>query len=194
MSAALGDPRLRRGPEHPTVNGECVDFDQLFDDVFPALHRYCYHMAGDSDVAEDAAQEAFVRFYRHGVEGPPEALRVWLFRAATNVLRDRHRVRSNRERLLEENPVEPSGPSSPEETAVRNERVRAVRSVLETLPERDRQMLLMREEGFSYREVADAVGVKATSVGTLLARAQDRFQEAYLATVPGGSAPEESGE
>lgn len=171
-----------------------MDFDQLFDELFPALYRYCHRMAGDGDVAEDAAQEAFVRLYRHGVDGTPEQLRVWLFRTATNVLRDRHRVRSNRRRLLERNPVRPSTPPGPDEQVVRDDRARIVREVLEEIPERDRQMLLMRHEGFSYREVADAVGVKVTSVGTLLARAQERFAEAYRRSVPEGTDPKENGE
>jgi RNA polymerase sigma factor (sigma-70 family) len=61
----------------------------------------------------------------------------------------------------------------------RDEVVTSVRSALDKLEERDRQLLLMREEGFSYREMAEMVGVKATSVGTLLARAQERFVDAY---------------
>ncbi len=61
----------------------------------------------------------------------------------------------------------------------RREVVDEVRRALAGLPERDRQLLLMRGEGFSYREIGDAVGVKHTSVGTLLARAQQRFVDSY---------------
>jgi DNA-directed RNA polymerase specialized sigma24 family protein len=48
-------------------------------------------------------------------------------------------------------------------------------------------MLLMREEGFSYREIGEAVDVLPSSVGTLLARAQKRFVEAYEPEGSGGS-------
>jgi RNA polymerase sigma-70 factor (ECF subfamily) len=51
--------------------------------------------------------------------------------------------------------------------------------VLDRLPERDRQLLLMREEGFKYEEIAQVVGVAPASVGTLIARALKRFVEAY---------------
>jgi RNA polymerase sigma-70 factor, ECF subfamily len=57
----------------------------------------------------------------------------------------------------------------------RTERITAVRDVLERIPERDRQLLLMREEGFRYDEIARVVGVAPASVGTLIARALKRF-------------------
>ena len=49
------------------------------------------------------------------------------------------------------------------------------------MPDRDRELLLMRYSGFSYREIADAVDVAATSVGTLLARAERRFTQVLAA-------------
>jgi RNA polymerase sigma factor (sigma-70 family) len=60
----------------------------------------------------------------------------------------------------------------------RSRRIADVRRALDSLDERDRTLLLMREEGFQYRELAEAVGVEPTSVGTLLARARRRFAEA----------------
>jgi RNA polymerase sigma factor (sigma-70 family) len=162
-----------------------VNYEQVFEDVFPALYRYCHRLTGDADAAEDAAQEAFVRLYSHDVEGPMAALRVWLFRAATNWIRDRYRVEQNRRRLLEKNPVTPGAPPDPEREAVRREEVAEVRRVLDALDPRDRELLLMREEGFRYRDMAEAVGVSPSSVGTLLARAQRRFVERYE-TLAGG--------
>ena len=60
-----------------------------------------------------------------------------------------------------------------------------MRDALEQLSERERKMLLMRHAGFSYREVAEAIEVAPSSVGTLLARAERNFVSVY-------KAPEES--
>lgn len=157
-----------------------MDLDAIFDDVFPSLYRYCHRLTGDGDLAEDVAQEAFIRLVERNVEGPRKALRVWLFKVATNLVRDRHRVSDNRRRLLGANPPPTESEEDPARSVERREVVEGVRRVLRTLPERDRSLLLMREEGFSYHEMADAVDVKSTSVGTLLARAEKRFAEAYL--------------
>lgn len=153
-----------------------MDFDALYDAVFPALFRYLTRLTGDADAAEDVAQEAFVRLLEREVDGPLPALRVWLFRTGTHLVRDRWRVSTNRQRLLEIHPVTPSAAPDPERELERDEEVHRVRQALDELDERDKELLLMREEGFSYREMADAVGVQASSIGTLLARAQRRFE------------------
>ena len=151
----------------------------LFESEFPTLFRYCLRLTGEPDVAEDAAQEAFVRLVRDDVKGSPAALRAWLFQVAANVIRDRYRVRENRRRLLEIHPATPEMALDPHETVERREEVARVRAILDALPERDRTLLLMREEGFAYAEIAAQIGVAPTSIGTLLARAQSRFAEAF---------------
>jgi RNA polymerase sigma-70 factor, ECF subfamily len=163
-----------------------VQFEAIYEDVFPSLFRYCRRLTGDADAAEDVAQEAFVRLLDREVEGHPAALRVWLFRVATHLIRDRYRVSENRRRLLETYPVSPGAMPDPSEGIELDEKLGDVRLALGALPERDRTMLLMREEGFSYREIAEAVEVQASSVGTLLARAQKRFLEAYESKGTGG--------
>jgi len=155
-----------------------LDFDADFDDLFPPLVRYCHRLTGDRDVSEDVAQEALVRLFDRGVDGPLPALRAWLFKTATRLVRDRYRVEENRRRLLRENPVGPSEVESPERRLERRRSVARARRALETLAPRDREMLLMRYEGFSYKEIAAVVGVEASSVGTLLSRAEARFARA----------------
>lgn len=156
----------------------CVDFDTLFDEAYPPLVRYCQRLTGDSDVAEDVAQEAMVRLFANEVDGPLPAVRAWLFKTATHLIRDRYKVEENRRRLLQENPVTPSVIEGPERSFDRKADQALARRALEQLPERDREMLVLRYEGFSYKEIADMVNVAATSVGTLLARAERRFVEA----------------
>jgi RNA polymerase sigma-70 factor (ECF subfamily) len=171
-----------------------VDFDALYDEVFPPLFRYCQRLTGDPDVAEDVAQEAFVRLLDRKVTGERAALRVWLFTVATHVIRDRWRVSTNRRRLLEINPVTPGGAPDPEVETERRQEIADVRRALDGLADRDRELLLMREEGFSYREIAEAVGVSATSVGTLIARAQKRFTDAWTAQLGPSEHPLARGE
>lgn len=155
-----------------------MDFDALFDDAYPPLVRYCQRLTGDADVAEDVAQEAMVRLFANAIDGPPPALRAWLFKTATHLIRDRYRVDENRRRLLQENPVTPSAVEGPERSFERKAERELARTALARLPERDREMLVLRYEGFSYKEIAEVVNVAASSVGTLLARAERRFVEA----------------
>ena len=156
-----------------------VNFEATFDELYPGLFRYCHRLTGEPDLAEDVAQEAFVRLYDHRVEGTEEGLRAWLFRTATHLVHDGYRASENRRRLLEAHPIRPSGPEPPDTATLRREEVAHVRKALEQLSERERELLMMRHAGFSYREIADAVDVASSSVGTLLARAERNFVSVY---------------
>lgn len=161
-----------------------VDFDVVFDEHYPGLVRYVRRLTGDADVADDIAQEAMVRLYDRQISGTEAGLRAWLYKTATHLVRDRYRVDTNRQRLLERHPVRPPSPETPDTSFERGEAKAAAREALDALPDRDREMLLMRYSGFSYKEIASAVGVAATSVGTLLARAEQRFAEVASAGEP----------
>lgn len=154
-----------------------MDFDQVYRRHYPALFRYLQRITGDPDVANDAAQEAFMRLLEHPM--PEEEAKRWLFTVATNAIRDRARKQSTRRRLVPKVKQLAERPPQPDEAAERSEAVRIVRATLEKIPERDRQLLLLREEGFSYKEIAEAVGVAPGSVGTLIARAIKKFEAEY---------------
>ncbi|HEX6037365.1 sigma-70 family RNA polymerase sigma factor [Longimicrobium sp.] len=158
-------------------SGGSTDYDALFRDVYPSLFRYLHRLTGDHDAAEDIAQESFVRLLGRAL--PENEARLWLFTVATNLFRDGARTSRRRERLLSATPWKPSALPAPDESLERDRKVAAVRKALEQLPERDRQMLLMREEGFRYDEIAQVAAVAPGSVGTLLARATRRFLAVY---------------
>jgi RNA polymerase sigma-70 factor, ECF subfamily len=153
-------------------------FEDLYRRLYPSLFRYLERLTGDVDVAEDLAQESFVRLLSRP-DLDEDAARLWLFTVATNLVRDRGRATTRRTRLLAAVPLDTTRTPLPDEELERKERIGSVRSVLAVLPERDRQMLLMREEGFRYGEIAEAVGVAPGSVGTLMARALKRFTAVY---------------
>jgi RNA polymerase sigma-70 factor (ECF subfamily) len=162
-----------------------VDIDALFEALYPAVYRYVLRLTGDADIAEDVAQEAFVRLLRQSL--PESEVRPWLFTVATNLVRDGARKTERRTRLLAGAPPLVSRPMAADEKVEQKESVGAVRIVLDQLPERDQQLLLMREEGFKYDEIARVIGVAPASVGTLIARALKKFTALYAATEDGTS-------
>lgn len=149
-----------------------VDVEKLFADHYEGLFRYLVRLTGDADLAADLAQESFVRL----IERKPDnsGLRSWLYRVATNLVRDHSRVRNRRLELLQEAPDRvPHGdpPVDAQKALEIEEKKEMVRQALSALGERDRSILLMREQGFSHREIADAVGTTTKSVGSMIARA-----------------------
>jgi RNA polymerase sigma-70 factor (ECF subfamily) len=154
-----------------------LNFDSLFQTLYPSLFRYLHRLTGDADIAEDIAQEAFVRLLKQNL--PENEVRPWLFTVAMNLVRDHARKVERRQRLLTTAPVLVSTSPLPDEALEKSERVGSVRVILDQLSARDQQLLLMREEGFKYEEIARVIGVAPASVGTLIARALKRFAELY---------------
>lgn len=153
-----------------------MDVQELFEQHYDVLYRYLIRMTGDADLAADAAQEAFVRLVEKRPDG--DQIRGWLFRVATNVVRDESRVRRRRVELLRESPDRaPVGdaPTDAHHALEVAEQRDLVREALDKLNEKDRTVLLMREEGFSHQEIAEAVGTTTKSVGSMIARALQKL-------------------
>jgi RNA polymerase sigma-70 factor, ECF subfamily len=156
------------------------DADRLFRDYHGPLVRYLTRRLGDRDWAEEVAQETFLRALRHeSVDNE----RAWLFAVATNLVRDAARQEARRRRHLEllraEAETEPRVAESPASAMERAEDRAAARRALDQLPERDREALLMREEGLDYHEIAQALRLSVGSVGTTLSRARRRLVEMF---------------
>ena len=154
----------------------------LYQARFQSLFRYLDRLTGDPDLAKDLAQDAFVRLYRRGAlpEDPP----AWLATVATNLFRDHRRQSRRRAELITEHPTDaapPGEPPSADAGLMVHEARSQARAALDALPSRDRRLLLLRHEGYSYRELAHAVGVAESSVGTLLVRATRMFRDAISA-------------
>lgn len=168
-----------------------MDLEQAFHRHYEQLYRYLFRLTGDGDLAEDLAQEAFIRLLENPVGDG--GLKAWLFTVGTNLVRDRSRVRGRREELLNQYDSQSTQPDRPDVELERRRRIAAVRAALGQLSERDREMLLLREEGFKYSEIAEVVDVAPSSVGTLLARALKRFESAYdPANTSSGEATDET--
>jgi RNA polymerase sigma factor (sigma-70 family) len=155
-------------------------FRTVFRERYPGLFRYLNRLAGDAALADDIAQEAFVRLYRRGAmpDDPP----AWLITVAHNLFRNERRRLGRHWRLLRGQAfllVAPAAAPGADERLLSNERVRLVRRALERLPLRDRQLLLLRHEGYSYRQVARLLHLNQNSVGTMLARAAMAFRTVY---------------
>jgi RNA polymerase sigma factor (sigma-70 family) len=164
----------------PEGEGTSLHFRETFEQYYPVVVRQLTVMLGDAAAAEDLAQETFLKLY----QSPPEEegnllgwLRTVAYRTALNHLRG-EKSRRRREERIE---LERVNVVTLDEVVWRNQEVKAVRQALESLSARDRTALLMRHSGSSYTEIAEAVGLNKTSVGTVLARAQMRFREIYLA-------------
>ena len=158
-----------------------TEFDQIFQEHWNQVYTVIYQIVGDPVPAEDLALETFLRLYRR----PPRTkvnLQGWLYRVATNLGLNQIRSRKRRERYEVEAGkifLEASPPANPDAAVERAEERQRVRQALAQIKPRSTRILVLRHSGLSYAEVAAAIGVSPKSVGTLVARAEQEFEQRY---------------
>lgn len=148
-------------------------FEHLFRTEYPRLFRYLDRLSGEPDLAADLAQEAFIRLYRRG--SMPDRPHLWLVTVALNLFRN-VRSTSARRRVLLSRWTDAQSTQPVTDLSMTEDTSASVRAALDRLPSRERELLLLRAEGYSYRELAKALQLNEASVGTLLARAKREFR------------------
>jgi RNA polymerase sigma-70 factor (ECF subfamily) len=150
----------------PAALMEESEFRLLYERTARPIWAYLSRVSRDPSAADDLLQEVYHRYLR---ADPPEmdanSQKSYLFRIATNLLRDRARTARTHVEL----PEMPSG----DRPADRVEAKTDLRRALAQVNERERQILWMAyAEGFSHREIAGVIGVKEGSVRPILHRAK----------------------
>jgi RNA polymerase sigma-70 factor, ECF subfamily len=165
-------------------------FEVAFQAHWQSVYQLLFRLTGERAEAEDLAVEVFWRLHaRMQTSGECEAPRAWLYRVAVNLGLNSLRARRRRVQYEEASGRDVGGnraEESPLEQAVRAEERRQVHAVLCRLKRRSARLLILRYSGFSYAELARALGLSAGSVGTLLARAERDFEREFRALAQTG--------
>jgi RNA polymerase sigma-70 factor (ECF subfamily) len=149
---------------------------ELYDDLRPSLHAYLYYLGMNTDQAEDVIQDTFLRLVsRRFDQNRQDNLRAWIFRVARNLSMDVHRAQRRWSPRNDDEPhsalrerIDPA--PSPEQQVLLEERMKRFEQKFAQLTPKQRQCVLLRAEGFRYREIALTLGVSVQRVGELMQR------------------------
>jgi len=160
-----------------------AEFHAFYTTTAGPLRSYLVSCVRDVSTAEDMMQEAYFRLLRSGfVTDDARYRKNYLFRIATNLVRDAHRQRRPLVELLV---GDVSQPSHEDKVLLRSD----LSSTLQQLKPRERQMLwLAYVEGLTHHEIAEILGLKAASMRSMLFRARQRLvqQMKHAGLVPDG--------
>ena len=163
-------------------SAEKIEFDEAFALHHRTVFRAARSVVRDEMLAEDVTQEVFLKLH-HNMEAieNEEMLRPWLIRVALNVAKNtvRGNIRAN---TREENYVKETGETTgftAEKDYEQRENAREVNRVLSLIKEPLRSCLVLKQQGLSYREIADSLELNETSIGTFVARARQEFVRHY---------------
>lgn len=150
-------------------NGDRNAFSELVRVHAQGVLNVIYRLCGDAQLAEDAAQETFLRAWQNlAAYRPGTPLRNWLYRIAVNAGTDMLR----KEKRILPDDIEDldltDGHPGLETLVSQNERTRLVQNAILSLPEASRAVLVLREyEGLSYQEISSTLDIP---LGTVMSR------------------------
>jgi RNA polymerase sigma-70 factor (ECF subfamily) len=170
--------------------GDESAFDYLVQKYRRPMVSFMYRMAHNAAAAEDLAQEVFLRVYRSRASYEASAkFTTWLYRIATNLAvnhaRDTRHERPENMASLDE-PDEETGTTmdvadtSPnvEEKLVKQERLKAIRQKVQSLPERQRLAVLMHKyQQMDYKQIGEVLKLSESATKSLLFRAYETLRE-----------------
>jgi len=157
---------------------------QLYKELVARYERkillFIFHMLKNTrmdHMAEDMCQETFYKAYRslHSFREVEASFSTWLYTIARNTVLSELRKNRNGNVYLEDSGFEPitATEALPEQTVLRSEKVNKVREAINSLPEKQRSALILREyDGLDYQEIANILGQTVSSVKSLLFRAR----------------------
>lgn len=149
--------------------GDRRAFGELVGMHYPGVIQVVYHLCGDAHVAQDAAQETFLRAWQHlPAYRPQGSLRSWLYRIAVNAALDMLRRETKLDpQEIDDLPLADWEPG-PEASFLASEQATLVRQAVNALPTASRAVLVLREyQGLSYQEIAAALDIP---LGTVMSR------------------------
>jgi RNA polymerase sigma-70 factor, ECF subfamily len=188
--AAIGDADCDAQMMLRVKAGDQSAFDYLVGKYRRPMVSFMYRMARNAAVAEDLAQEVFLRVYRSrtGYEASAK-FTTWLYRIATNLAvnhaRDTRHERAEVTVSLDEPDEEsgtklelPDGNLTAEQAMVRRERLLAIRRKVEALPEQQRLAVIMHKyQQMDYKQIAEVLKKSESATKSLLFRAYETLRE-----------------
>jgi len=162
----------RQAPVAPAMPAA---FEALFRREYARVVAIAQRIVRDTALAEDVAQDVFVSFYR---KHPADAgyAPAWLHAAAAHTALNAIRSRARRDRRETAHARDADVTVDPARSAERSETQAEVRTALSRIDERSATLLALRYSGLSYDEIAAAMGLRKSSIGTFLGRAEDAFR------------------
>jgi RNA polymerase sigma factor (sigma-70 family) len=169
-------------PEQFASDASAVSFDEAFTLHHRAVFSTARAVLRDSALAEDVTQEVFLRLYRNfDATRDAELLRPWLLRVTLNLARNtiRGQHRSLTRDTVYQQSADGSNAFQPHENYESRLELQEVRRALDKIKEPMRSCLLLKQQGLSYREIAETLTLKETNVGSLVARGRKEFSRHY---------------
>ncbi len=160
-----------------------MDFEKIYYKYYSEIYRFAFRLSMSKTDSQDLLQDAFTKLFKMTKNGAkltnPKS---WLYKVVLNQWRNTYNQAKLRRDKLNQMDMYNDNRQTPESDYIKNEKLKLTLDCLSEIQMKDKDILLLYHDGFSYSEIADILEIKETSVGKTLSRALQNFKQILKTT------------
>ena len=177
------DVELDSSPEETHENSRDA-FAELYEQYMPKVYRYINFRIRDEDTSQDLTSTVFQKALSKfsGFNPHKASFSTWIFTITRNTVIDYYRVHKKHEHSEPwTSEYTPAESPSPEEEVIRTEYTQKLRDFLSRLKKREQDVIILKySNGMSNREIAEALNLTESNVGSILCRTIRRLRNSFM--------------
>lgn len=149
-----------------------MKFEDLYQLYYEQIFRFCYRFVLDMSQAGDITQDTFVKML-HRMRKSNQTIqnpKAWLYKVASNLCLNSIHTHQRRSEILSGVPMNTAEHNTPESLYLKSEKEKLAKNAIDQLKPDQKLLLLMYQDGLSYKEMSEATGIPLNSVGKTLWR------------------------
>ena len=149
-----------------------MTFDELYKQNYEAIYKFCFRFLNNREKARDVVQDTFLKLYQqmdkggYQIENPGS----WLYKVAGNNCLNLLNMANRQKEINHQMEIRHTEKSNPESQFISNENAMRVRKAIRSLSPQHQMLVLMYQDGLSYKEMSEATAIPVNSIGKTLWR------------------------
>ncbi len=154
-----------------------MGFEEIYKLYYNEMKRFTFQLNVNENEKDDLIQDVFVKLYNEfQKKNKIDNYRAWLYKSMLNKARTIHKTIKLHTEIDKEIFLSKNNYTDSDKEFDEKERKKIVLDTLNQMPEKDKEILLLYYDGFSYSEIAEIAEINSNSVGKTIVRAIQKFK------------------
>lgn len=156
-----------------------MTFEELYQQNYNLIFKFCFRLLNNREKAADVVQDTFLKLYQQMIERnyTVENPRAWLYKVAGNKSLNLINTTNRQKEIKEQLEFQSTEKSNPESLFIAKENTLRVRMAIKELKQQHQMLVLLYQDGLSYKEMSEATDIPLKSVGKTLWRSINKISE-----------------
>lgn len=156
-----------------------MTFEELYKLHYESIYKFCFRFLNSREKAMDVVQETFLKLYQQMNTGDYiiENKRAWLYKVAGNICLNLINTTNKQTEIKGQLKFSITEKSNPESQLINKEKVQNIRKAIESLKPQHQMLVLLYQDGLSYKELSEATGIPFNSIGKTLWRSIEKISQ-----------------